>query len=197
MLSSTGRVYEQRRQPPGALPGPSTCVYPTTKEADTLAALLRARRLSAVSIGAGEGYLERMLEDRGIAVTAVDLDVCAPSRYASMRCYCEEIRRIRPDTLYAIPQPEETSLLFIWGRVIPWREYLERYPSVPLVVIAGDPAPAGDEGVTDPSASALEGVVPWRLVSRSPICAVHQSAMLAVYERTRSSPSSMCHVYKE
>ena len=145
-------------------PSPQVCVYPTVEQADKLVAQLRSfpavRKL--VSIGAGEGFLEGQLERRGIAITAVDLDVLAdPARYRSMRRYCSSIVRVRPDALLEIAEPESTGLLFVWGAKLPWEAYLARYPTVSLVVIVGDPE-VGDRCATTPSAVALEGKAGWK-----------------------------------
>ena len=127
-----------------------------------------------------------MLESRGIIVRAIDVDVISdPSTYQSMRCFCSEIRRVRPDELYAIEEPESTvALCFFWGRRLPWREYLDHYPHIPLVVIAGEPVSAGAaDCATEPSGNALDGFDGWRRCACSPVRAVHGGAVLSVYER--------------
>ena len=96
-------------------PSPQVCVYPTVEQADDLVARLHSfasvRKL--VSIGAGEGFLEGQLERRGIAITAVDLDVLAdPARYRSMRRYCSSIVRVRPDALLEIAEPESEPAVY-------------------------------------------------------------------------------------
>ncbi len=203
-VESHGRVYpDERTARLSDGPSASTCVFPTDTQADALAALLLDRRLRAVSIGAGDGYLEAQLEQRGVDVTAVDLDAFAdPSHYATRtRRFCSAIVRIRPDALYALPRPghadgataagDDTALLFIWGRTTPWRAYLERYSAVPLVVVAGDEPSAGDSGsCVEPSLDALDGEAGWRLLQRTPVRAIHPRAALAVYERVPGAASS-------
>lgn len=155
MRTSMGHVFAQQRELAGSPPGPTTCVWPTELQADHLAESLRGRNLSLVSIGCGEGFLEAQLEQRGVAVTAVDVHCFSdPERYSSMRCFCSQIRRVRPDELYDMQDPERSALAFVWGRNTPWREYLSRF-QVPMVIIVGDPTPAGDACVTEPSATAL------------------------------------------
>eukprot|EP00965_Chrysotila_dentata_P045951 1527324-Pleurochrysis_carterae.AAC.1 len=65
-----GRAYSS---PPSS----TVCCFPTKEQADALAALLKAHGLHAVSIGAGDGFAEAQLEERGVSVEAVDLDVFA------------------------------------------------------------------------------------------------------------------------
>ena len=173
-------------------PSPQVCVYPTVEQADQLVAQLRSfpavRKL--VSIGAGEGFLEGQLERRGIAITAVDLDVLAdPARYRSMRRYCSSIVRVRPDALLEIAEPESTGLLFVWGAKLPWEAYLARYPTVSLVVIVGDPE-VGDRCATTPSAVALEGKAGWKQVLCTPVRAVRRNSMVAVYTRCTPEPAA-------
>lgn len=104
-----------------------------------------------------------------------------PSGYAQHGRYCDEIVRVRPGDLYAIREPGNVALLFVWGRSLPWRAYLSRYATaVPLVVIVGDPQ---TDGYTEPGALALDGVVGWRLLSREPVRARLPEAATAVYCR--------------
>ena len=171
-------------------PSPQVCVYPTVEQADQLVALLRSFPAvrKVVSIGAGEGFLEGQLERRGIAITAVDLDVLPdPARYRSMRRYCSSIVRVRPDALLEMAEAESTALLFVWGAKLPWEAYLARYPNVPLVVIVGDPE-VGDTCATNPSAVALEGKAGWKQVLCTPVRAVRRNSMLAVYTRCIPEP---------
>ena len=191
---SDGRVYTQWQvelddECGSSWPSPGTCVCPTAAQADDLANLLRTNGVEcAVSIGCGEGAFEAMLERRGFRVLAVDVDVLSdPRRYATMRCFCSEIRRVRPDTLYRIPD-EAAALCFIWGRALPWRTYLRHYPNISIVLIAGEPAAAdATDCATEPSGTALDGDDAWHLLTRSPIAAVHGGAMLSVYMRTTPS----------
>ncbi|KAL1500578.1 hypothetical protein AB1Y20_013233 [Prymnesium parvum] len=184
---SDGKVYPQRAEPQDAPPGPSTCVFPTEAQLDTLVRELTSRRLSAVSVGAGEGYLEAQLQRRGVAVTAVDLDALAdPSGYTTLRCFCSAIRRVRAGQLFRIAESASCALLFEWGRDLPWRQYLRAYPEVPLVVIVGDPAL--HDGLTEPSASALLDDAEWSLEWRLPFAAVHPSALAAAYSRRTAAP---------
>lgn len=190
--TSEGRVYAQLRcevnEASADWPSAGTQAYPTAEQADGLARELLGRGLAACSIGCGEGALEAMLEARGVAVTAVDLDAFADTaRWAGTRCFCSEIRRVRPDALYLLPEPATTALCFFWGRGgSTWRQYLRRFPQVPLVVIIGDGAPADEPSATEPRADALlhaGDVGEWRCCQRSPVRAVQRGAVLAVYER--------------
>ena len=185
-----GRVYPQRScalDEDGEWPSPTTCLWPTRAQADALSAKLSAKHISTlISIGCGEGACEAMLEARGFVVHAVDVDVLSDtSRYSELRCFCSQIKRVRPDQLFAIPEPATTSALcFLWGRALPWREYLRQYPHVPLVCIAGEPAADGDGGcATEPPAGALDEVEGWQCCWREPVRAVHAGAMLTIYER--------------
>ena len=190
---SAGRCHPQQAcvidEASSEWPSAGTQAFPTPAQADGLAALLLGRGLSACSIGCGEGALEGMLEARGVAVAAVDLDAFADaSRWATTRCFCTQVHRVRPDALFLLPSPATTALCFFWGRALPWRQYLARYPQVPLVVIIGDPERGG---ATEPHADALlgqlggapeAGAAQWRCVHRAPVRAITASAVLAVYE---------------
>ena len=171
-----------------AVPAPNVNVYPTEEQAGALAALLQERGLSAASIGCGNGYLEGMLEAREIDVLAVDLELTVADPcpvtgdYAKMRSFCEQIVRVRPDALVRLRgDPAATALLFVWGRTLPWRSYLEAYPAVPLVVIVGDLS--RDGCATEPAADALSGVDGWREVARFSVRALSPAALLVAYER--------------
>ena len=193
---SSGRVYSQ--QPASLLdeelpswPSASTCAWPTPMQADLIGGWLRCRKLTAVSIGCGDGVFECMLERRGVTVHAVDLDVLSnPEGYRSLRRFCAEVRRVRPDQLFDVPLPAQTALCFFWGRATPWREYLARYPQVPIVIIAGE-LNCTDDGdcATSPSASALDGIVGWRCTLRTAIRAVRFGAIISIFERTRPAPN--------
>ena len=76
----------------------------------------------------------------------------------------------------------------ILARALPWRAYLSRYGRrVPLVVIIGDPKA---EGLTEPSALALDGTTHWRLASRGPVRARLEDATMAVYVRTEEEAAA-------
>ena len=77
--------------------------------------------------------------------------------------------------------PAATALLFVWGRTLPWRSYLDAYPAVPLVVIVGDLS--RDGCATEPAADALAGADGWREVRRFPVRALSPAALLIAYER--------------
>ena len=183
---SDGIIYEHAARDLGTAqrslgqPSDAVCVYPTTTQIGALADALRSRELTAVSIGAGEGFLEALLEQAGVQVVAIEPDVLRPDDYRGYGCFCTAIRRVPPDCLYRIPEPEHAALLFVWGRALPWRAYLARYPTVPLVAIVGDPAHGGS---TEPSASALNGSRCWRRVLCQPMRARMPHATLAIYER--------------
>ena len=75
--------------------------------------------------------LEAMLEARGLRVHAIDLDVISdPEAYATLPRFCSTVTRVRPDTLFNIPQPSQSAICFFWGRRAPWRAYLSAYPQV-------------------------------------------------------------------
>ena len=198
---SVGRVYPQ--QPHTLLdegsatwPSPGTGAWPTPTQADALCAKLRALGIASIaSIGCGDGAVEAMLESRGLRVYAVDLDVLRdPAQYTTFRRFCREVRRVRPDELFDIPQPHgeaeaaATALGFFWGRSTPWRAYLAAYPRLRVCVVIGEPvATVGDECATEPSANALDAERGWRCVHRMPVRAVHPAAELCLYERAQSA----------
>ena len=201
MARSLGRSFNER---PAQLdeeargwPSPGTNLWPTPMQADLVAGLIRRRGLSACSIGCGEGAAEAMLERRGVKVTSVDLDVLTDTAgYGRMRRFCTAISRVRPCSLFDLGTAAEaraTCLCFFWGRATPWQAYLDEYPAVTMVIIAGDPASAalGGRGdgdcATEPSADALESSQrerdEWFCLHRMPVRAVSRSALLSVYVR--------------
>jgi len=192
---SKGRTYEQRCASLGeSWPSSSTCVWPTAQQADAISEILLNRSLRVVSIGCGDGAFEACLEERNISVCGVDADVISNTEtYLSMPCFLSEgIRRVRPDALFHIDEDERgCCLCFVWGRSLPWREYMRQYSSTALVCIAGELATRTDEEVaTEPAANALDGeedghsgLGAWRLLHRAPIRAVHRGAVLSVFER--------------
>ncbi len=197
MQVASGRSYEQRLcalDEEGGWPSPGVQAWPTAMQADELAGYLRRAGLCAVSIGCGEGAFEAMLERRGVCVTAVDLDVLSdPQRYAAMRRFCTcPILRVRPDALYELPRPASTALCFVWGRALPWRAYLARYPLVPVCVIVGEPSAAdGDGCATEPRGGALDGDSEWRRCRHGPLRCVHGGATIDVYERRPAAGPDM------
>ena len=63
---------------------------------------------------------------------------------------------------------------------MPWRRYLDRFPSCPLVCVAGEVAEAvadADEKAyaTQPLANCLDGNDEWRCIFRGPIRAIRSS----------------------
>ena len=167
-------------------PSGGTGAWPTPAEADAFAALLRSRALEVASIGCGEGAFEAMLERRGVTVHAVDLDVLRnPEGYATIRRFCSEVRRVRPDALFDIPNAARTAICFFWPRNAPWRAYLAAYPQAPICCLLGEGAQEAETETcaTLPSANALDGVAGWRCISRTQVRAVSRRAMLNVYER--------------
>ena len=192
---SDGRVYQDTPailEEEGGWPSPSTCAWPTPMQADLLAGILRTRKLSAVSIGSGEGAFESMLENRGVSIVAVDLDVLTDtSMYRSIRRFCAgPVRRIRPDALFRISAPPTTAICFFWGRSTPWREYLLRYPDIASVCIVGEPAAADAPCATEPRGGALDGISGWKVCHRGPIRAVHPAATISVYVRKNDRDSN-------
>lgn len=122
-----------------------SCVWPTLVEITTFAnsilTLPVAKVATVVSIGAGSGVLEGLLQALGLTVVAVDLDVHSdPEDYETMPCYCDEIRRLPGDGrfLYEIEDPATTMLLFCYGRRCPLETYLQVYPTLAAVAIIGD-----------------------------------------------------------
>ena len=91
---------------------------------------------------------------------------------------------MRPDELIHLKDPAQTALLFVWGRALPWREYLSQYPQVPLVVLIG--GPAGEECMTEPSATALHGAPGWQQLWSMHVDAIHPSAIATAYLRESS-----------
>lgn len=187
---STGRAYDE--QPHKALdeaaadvwPSPNTCFYPTPEQADSIVEAIQKckQSLQVVSIGCGDGACEAQLEARGLTVFAVDLDVSID--YTMMCRFCTKVLRIRSDVLFDIPDPRCTALCFFWGRALPWRAYLEEYPEIPMVIIAGEPASAdAPDCATEPRGNALDQEDGWALAHRSPVRAVHGGACLSVYVR--------------
>eukprot|EP00316_Scyphosphaera_apsteinii_P012131 CAMPEP_0119313732 /NCGR_PEP_ID=MMETSP1333-20130426/30210_1 /TAXON_ID=418940 /ORGANISM="Scyphosphaera apsteinii, Strain RCC1455" /LENGTH=418 /DNA_ID=CAMNT_0007318651 /DNA_START=244 /DNA_END=1500 /DNA_ORIENTATION=- len=190
---SIGRIYVHEQltmnqgqlEQTGTRPSPDTCCWPSAQTADALANELRVRALGVVSIGAGEGFVEALLEARGIHVIAVDVDVLSsPSDYQNLKQFCSEVRRVPPECLFHIEQPLQTALLFVWGQSLPWRAYLARYPSIALVAIIGDPHP---NGATEPSALALDGLSCWKLLWKMAVPATIPNAELVVYEHIAAS----------
>ena len=108
---SVGRVYAHTRRAldedrapnsagasdSGCDLSPGACVFPTAAQADVLAELFTSRGLVAVSIGAGEGFVEAQLEQRGVRVVAVDVDVLhdEPELYSRFGIFCTEVRASR------------------------------------------------------------------------------------------------------
>lgn len=187
MHTSRGRVFEQTAasldESSSDWPSPGTQAFPTLVQVDALVAVLQAHGvLSAVSIGCGEGALEAMLERRGVAVCAVDLDVL--SDYTSIRSFCSQVIRIRPNELFELESPAEAALCFFWGSSTPWREYLAHFPQVPVVVVAG--APVGPDGLcaTKPDSGALDGIEGWHRVFHAPMRCVSMAATLTVWARS-------------
>lgn len=195
MRLSAGRTYAQRPAEQlvdsSAWPSPNVQAWPTSGQTAVLVRLLQERGLSAVSIGCGEGAFEAQLEEAGVPVRGVDLDVL-PS-YKTMRCFLRGgIIRVRPDELFRIDEPSRTCLCFVWGRALPWREYLSCYPQVPLVCIIGESASTPEESVaTVPSSNALEADASWSRLHCGPARAVHGGAVMCVYERAPASLTSL------
>lgn len=178
-------TLDQAVPEPSGRPSPNTCCWVDAEGAAALADALRP--LEVTSIGAGEGYLESQLEARGLRVVGVDADSLPAAQrhvYKGFKQYCSEVRRVPADALFRIPRPESSALLFAWGRSLPWRAYLARYPKVRVVAIVGD---TELEGLTEPSALALAASPRWRLRLRRPVSAVAGKAELCVYERVEGA----------
>ena len=180
---SDGIVYPHLPLDVDAVPAHThSSVYPTAEQVESLAGLLRARGLTAVSIGAGASYLEVLLQRSGVDVVPVDVDgLPSHESYDACGCYCSTLRRVPPDAFYHLARPASTALLFVWGRALPWRAYLSRYPSLEMVVIVGDPADG--DGATEPGALALDGCPGWHRVLRVPVRARLPQATMTAYER--------------
>ena len=67
---------------------------------------LKTNDLEVVSIGCGEGYLEGLLECRGVTICGVDLDTKKdPFAYENDRCFLKEGRLlISSSEIYAIKE---------------------------------------------------------------------------------------------
>ena len=110
------------------------------------------------------------------------MDVDVPGvQPASYGAYCSEITRVRPEDLYRIDEPSRTALLFLWGRGLPWRAYLARYPEVSVVIVIGDD---GDKKMMQPKPSDIAEVPGMALRQRGTIDCYRSGALtMCVYER--------------
>jgi len=182
MARTRGRVLEQSHRPVPQVDEPSSnvCVYPTEAELEVLVAYLSSRHLTVVSIGCGEGFLEGLLEQRGVEVLSVDLEP-SPAALASVqrqRCFCREIVRVPASALFDIPAPSSSALLFCFPRRCPLDAYLQAFPACRHVVMIGD-----DGGVTSPVAHALSGRPGWTLVQEMEVRGVMRPIWCVMYER--------------
>lgn len=195
----TERVHtHERREHPGyAVPAVlrSVCAYPTRAELrPLLEQLLRLGLDRVASVGAGEGFVEGLLEIEGVEVACVDLDFFAatPQLYEGYRVYTRSGQVVRLGNgaaLHEIALPAQTALLFCFGKRLPWEAYLRRFgAAIPLVAIIGDEL-EGERSVTQPTAHALDCWPGWRLVFDGP-CRAVMPARLVLYENLRATSSA-------
>mmetsp|Transcript_36086 Transcript_36086/g.75943 ORF Transcript_36086/g.75943 Transcript_36086/m.75943 type:complete len:416 (-) Transcript_36086:138-1385(-) len=137
------------------------CVYPTSEQADRLASVLRAHAHGTAIFGAGERFLEGMLERRGLHVWPMGIDVYSDAaHYSAERIYCSQVYRVPASGLMNFPNPNGLALLFVFGVMLPWRAYLARYPQISLVGVVGDGSSA--DSAIDPNVAALANTKGWR-----------------------------------
>jgi len=158
-------------------------IYPTSEEAGQLADILRKRSRLTVSFGSGERILEGMLQRRGVDCWACDTDIFQDDcDYYDQRIYCKEVRRVGVGNLLIIPNPAQTSLLFSYGILLPYRAYLARYPDIRLVGIIGDPHDS--RKCHEPKVDALKDEPGWRVLLRRELSTWQGArATLVLYER--------------
>ena len=166
----------------------SVCAFPTPPQIDTLAAVLAKYAARVVSVGCGSGYLEGLLQRKGVALTAVDLDYLSQGAdYARETCYCDRIIRVRSWQLFDLgAKGSDTALLFCFGRRVPWREYLEAHPLCPLVVII-----ATECDLADPACGALRNDSRWCVELSLPVRGVTQSVTCVCYVRRATAAATV------
>lgn len=168
----------------------SVCVFPRRDELLPLVAHVRRLGLSHVtSIGAGECFLEGLLEREGLRVACVDIDIFAamPAMYDSFRVYTrtgEVTRLAHGAAVHDVPAPSETALLFSFGKRVPWLEYVRRYGrQLPAIIVIGDERD-DESACTQPTAYALKSSLPdWTVAYDGPCRAVMRVRMV-VYVNT-------------
>lgn len=175
----------------------SVCAYPTRAELrPLLEQLLRLGLDRVTSVGAGEGFVEGLLEMEGVEVACVDLDFFAATQqlYEGYRVYTRSGQVVRLGNgaaLHEIALPAQTALLFCFGERLPWEAYLRHFgAAIPLVAIIGDEL-EGERSVTQPRANsqALDYWPGWRLVFDGP-CRAVMPARLVLYENLRATSSA-------
>jgi hypothetical protein len=135
----------------------NACVFPTSQQVGYIASFLDSPATTQlVSIGCGEAWVEGLLQQRGVDVTCVDL-VMDPPVAAPRHCR-GAIRRITQYEIFEIERPQNTALLFCFGRRVPLEAYVEAYPDLRTVLIIGDCG-----GVAEPAASAMEQWPGWEV----------------------------------
>jgi hypothetical protein len=159
-------VHARREHPGYEVPDVlrSVCVFPRRDELLPLVAHLRRLGLSRVtSIGAGECFLEGLLEREGFEVACVDIDIFAatPAMYDSFRVYTragEVTRLAHGAAVHDVPSPSQTALLFSFGKRGPWLEYVRRYGHLlPAIIVIGDERD-DESSCTQPTAYALRSL---------------------------------------
>ena len=175
-IFTNGRNGQRQKEQP--------VVYPTSSQVDQLAELLRTRCRTVACFGSGPGrLLDGMLENRGINVMAFVSDTMADAdEYYEERVYCRSpIHRIGVDCLMHFERPLETALVFVRTVLQPWRAYLARYPTLPLVIVIGDDSLPK---LYEPKPIEPAEVTGLRLLRRSAIdCHRGGTLDMAVYER--------------
>lgn len=183
------------RDHPGYITPPvlrSVCAYPKQEELAPFVSILHVAGVTRVtSIGAGEGWVEGLLEMSGLEVTCVDIDVHArfPELYDSFATYTRRgvvVRLPYSSAVYAPTTSDPRSaLLFAFGKRVPFDWYAEN-ASAPIIAVIGDPAPISDETcVTQPSAYCLASSQHWQVVHDGP-CRAVMEVRLVVYARRQA-----------
>jgi hypothetical protein len=170
----------------------SVCVFPQRDELIPLIAHLRQLGLSRIaSIGAGECFLEGLLELEGFDVACVDIDIFAanPAMYDSFRVYSrtgEETRLAHGAAVHDLALPSQTALLFCFGKRVPWLEYVRRYGRLlPAIIIIGDERD-DESSCTQPTAYALRSLPErdvWTVAYDGP-CRAVMPVRMVVYVKT-------------
>lgn len=195
----TQRHVHGRREHPGyEVPEVlrSVCVFPQRDELAPLVAHLRQLGLSHVtSIGAGECFLEGLLESEGFDVTCVDIDIFAamPAVYDSFHVYTRTgvvTRLAHGAAVHDLECPSQTALLFSFGKRLPWLEYVRRYDrALPAIIVIGDERD-DESACTQPTAYALRSLPEsadggrWTVAYDGP-CRAVMKVRLVTYVRTQ------------
>jgi len=167
-------------------PPPNACVFPTEAELGVVVDYLQSRQLQLVSVGCGQGFLEGLLEERGVMVWSVDLQPSelTKSSVLKQKVYCSAIHRVSPNVVFDLKFPSTKALMFCFGRRCPLASYLLCYPECFSVLIISDL-----EGVASPSAYDLRECDGWRIVKELKMLAVTKPTLCVFYERVHTKSS--------